>query len=249
MGQKKIHESPFSAEELHREFEEASRLGREALRREPRAKHVFYDDSNGRLILELLDGRLIGIPIGQIQGLSAEPPEKIAEFELSPLGDALVWDRLDLEFGIEGLVNGVFGTRAWMAELGRRGGSVSTEAKAAAARENGSKGGRPRKALAASANALSAFNTLIVRAATEPVADDAVIPVYVSGTSHQETADLARYERDLISTYHATNVASSNVTLSQLPNQEVNYAQSAITTSTGQKIKEATSNAELALAA
>lgn len=30
-------------------------------------------------------------------------------------------------------------------EMGKRGGSVKTEAKAAASRENGKKGGRPRK--------------------------------------------------------------------------------------------------------
>ncbi|WP_434112739.1 hypothetical protein [Paraburkholderia caffeinilytica] len=35
---------------------------------------------------------------------------------------------------------------AWMREIGRSGGSVKSEAKSAAARENGKKGGRPRKA-------------------------------------------------------------------------------------------------------
>ena len=51
----------------------------------------------------------------------------------------------DADFTVAGLVAGVFGTRAWMAELGRKGGSVTSEAKAAAVRENGKKGGRPRK--------------------------------------------------------------------------------------------------------
>jgi hypothetical protein len=46
---------------------------------------------------------------------------------------------------VAGLVAGVFGTRAWMAELGRKGGSVTSEAKASAVRENGKKGGRLRK--------------------------------------------------------------------------------------------------------
>lgn len=36
--------------------------------------------------------------------------------------------------------------RAYFAELGRKGGSVKSYAKAAAVRRNGKKGGRPRKA-------------------------------------------------------------------------------------------------------
>ena len=37
-----------------------------------------------------------------------------------------------------------FGTRLWMKSLASRAGRVTSEAKAAAARENGKKGGRPR---------------------------------------------------------------------------------------------------------
>jgi hypothetical protein len=35
--------------------------------------------------------------------------------------------------------------RKWLADIGRRGGSVKSKAKSAAARKNGRKGGRPRK--------------------------------------------------------------------------------------------------------
>ena len=41
--------------------------------------------------------------------------------------------------------SGLFGTRRWMAEIGRRGGKRRTKAKALAARANGAKGGRPRR--------------------------------------------------------------------------------------------------------
>lgn len=44
-------------------------------------------------------------------------------------------------------MNGVFGTRKWMSELARRAGRATSPAKAAAARANGAKGGRPRKAV------------------------------------------------------------------------------------------------------
>ena len=35
--------------------------------------------------------------------------------------------------------------RQYLAEIGRKGGSVKSDAKAASSRENGKKGGRPRK--------------------------------------------------------------------------------------------------------
>jgi len=54
----------------------------------------------------------------------------------------LAWDALDLDYTVAGLVNGVFGTARWMAA---RAGRTSSPAKAAAARTNGAKGGRPRK--------------------------------------------------------------------------------------------------------
>jgi len=48
---------------------------------------------------------------------------------------------------VPGLLQGTFGTRRWMAgELGAAGGKARSTAKVAAARENGRKGGRPRKA-------------------------------------------------------------------------------------------------------
>jgi len=48
---------------------------------------------------------------------------------------------------VPALVSGIFGTRAWMTrELARAGGRKTSEAKTVAARANGAKGGRPRKA-------------------------------------------------------------------------------------------------------
>jgi hypothetical protein len=50
---------------------------------------------------------------------------------------------------VPALVSGLFGTRAWMTrELARVAGQSVSPAKAAAARTNGAKGGRPRKVAA-----------------------------------------------------------------------------------------------------
>jgi hypothetical protein len=72
-------------------------------------------------------------------------PEQLARIELEGSGTGLVWPALGVAHYIPGLVAGVFGTRRWMAETGRRGGTRRTKAKALAARTNLAKGGRPRR--------------------------------------------------------------------------------------------------------
>jgi hypothetical protein len=54
--------------------------------------------------------------------------------------------------GVSQLVMGLFGSKAWMTELGRQGGKLKSVAKAQASRDNGKRGGRPRKTIATAAN-------------------------------------------------------------------------------------------------
>lgn len=76
-----------------------------------------------------------------LQGLEEASDDDIADVEIEA-GYALHWERLDVDFSIPGLIAGVFGTARFMAA---KGGRSRSAAKAAAARENGRKGGRPRK--------------------------------------------------------------------------------------------------------
>jgi hypothetical protein len=81
------------------------------------------------------------------QGLAGAKPSDLAEIEITPSGYGLHWPRLDADLWLPALLEGVFGSRAWMAaRLGAVGGKATSDAKAAAARENGTLGGRPRKA-------------------------------------------------------------------------------------------------------
>jgi len=57
-------------------------------------------------------------------------------------GYGLHREALDVDLSIPGLLAGLFGTKAYMA---RHAGRATSPAKAAAARANGAKGGRPRK--------------------------------------------------------------------------------------------------------
>jgi hypothetical protein len=57
------------------------------------------------------------IPTDLIQGLRSASPEDIAEVELWLEGMYLHWEKLDVDFEVSSLINGVFGTPKWMAEL------------------------------------------------------------------------------------------------------------------------------------
>jgi Protein of unknown function (DUF2442) len=125
------------------EIEAARERGRIALQTEPRAVSARYDAKTERIVVELVSGATFAFPPALVQGLSSASPQDLAEIEISPVGFGLHWPRLDEDYTVHGLMNGIFGTAKWMAARAGRG---LSPAKAAAARVNGAKGGRPRKA-------------------------------------------------------------------------------------------------------
>ena len=129
------------------EFEEATRRGEESMRTEPHAASAYYDAENQKLVVELTNGSTFIVPTHLIQSVRDLTPEQIAAVEVSPAGYGLHWEAANFDITVPGLVSGMFGSRKYMDALwASRAGSVSTPAKAAAARANGAKGGRPRKA-------------------------------------------------------------------------------------------------------
>jgi hypothetical protein len=135
--------------EFERQYREATKRGDAAIRRGPRAKSAHYDRKNGRLVAGLQNGAAFVVPANLIQGLQNAKPDEIAAVEVGPFGLSLHWEKLDADCDVPALLSGIFGTRIWMsmlaAEMGRKGGGVSSPKKAAACRANGMKGGRPRK--------------------------------------------------------------------------------------------------------
>jgi len=131
--------------EIARNFERASKAGRRAATAEPRARKARYDAKNDRIVVELTNGCIFAFPPRLAQGLSGAHKADLAAVEVTPAGSGLHWESLDVDLSVPGLVVGVFGTRHWMREMARHGGTATSTAKAAAARENGRKGGRPAK--------------------------------------------------------------------------------------------------------
>lgn len=86
------------------------------------------------------------MPVHLVEGLAGADPEALSGIEITPAGLGLHWPALIADVYVPALLGGVFGSRRWMAsELGAKGGRTTSSAKAAAARANGRKGGRPPK--------------------------------------------------------------------------------------------------------
>lgn len=130
--------------ELRANYARASRAGRWAARSEPRAARATYYARDATLRIKLTNGATITVPVRLIPGLKGAPAAEVRAVEVLGRGGGLHWDSLDLDLSVPALVSSVFAGPEWMAELGRAGGQRSSAAKAAAARRNGRKGGRPR---------------------------------------------------------------------------------------------------------
>lgn len=127
------------------EIDAALERGRIAQQTEPRAATARYDRKLDRIVVDLTNGCTFAFPPRLAQGLEAATADQLAEVEILGAGTGLHWESLDADLSVPGLLAGLLGTSAWMA---RRAGLATSPAKAAAARVNGSRGGRPRKVIA-----------------------------------------------------------------------------------------------------
>ena len=106
--------------------------------------NAHYDRDRDLIDLTFGGGGSMAIPRKIVPGLERAAVSKLASVLVSPAGDALSWPALDVDVYVPGLVERAFGTRLFAAATGRRGGRSRSKAKAAAAKANGAKGGRPR---------------------------------------------------------------------------------------------------------
>jgi len=128
-----------------KEFTEAE-TRMQALRQAGHAVAARYDRKASRIVVRLSTGLELAFPPALAEGLADAAPADLADIEISPAGLGLHWPKLDADLYIPALLQGVFGSRRWMAaQLGAAGGRARTNAKAESSRSNGRKGGRPRR--------------------------------------------------------------------------------------------------------
>ena len=127
-------------------IQQAEQRMRERLASAPHAIAARYDRRVSRVVVILSNGLELAFSSHLAEGLAGAKPADLAVIEITPAGLGLHWPKLDADLYLPTLLQGVFGSPRWMAGLlGKSGGLARTEAKVAAARENGRKGGRPRK--------------------------------------------------------------------------------------------------------
>jgi hypothetical protein len=127
-------------------FEAANHRGAAKKSAFPAALAVRYDRRISRIVISLGSGLEIAFAPRDVQGLEKAHPADLADAEISPSGLGVHFPKIDADIYIPALMEGFLGSKRWMAsQMGKVGGLASTDAKVAAARENGKLGGRPRK--------------------------------------------------------------------------------------------------------
>lgn len=134
----------MSEAEFQRQYAEATRRGEERLERVPGAVAVCYNRRTRKVVIDLDNGCTLLVPPELAQGLTDASPGELADVHVLGPGTTIAWPRLDIQFSVTGLMMGIFGTPAWMAELARRAGRTKSSAKAGAAPRTGARNGAPR---------------------------------------------------------------------------------------------------------
>jgi len=124
---------------------------REAHQLEPVAKTVEHIPGLDLLIVRLSSRRRLVLPVEDVQGLEHATHEQIQNYALLGGGTGIHFPDLDVDLYVPALIDGVYGNRRWMAQLGKKGGTAKSEAKRQAAKVNGAKGGRPKRTIVAGA--------------------------------------------------------------------------------------------------
>ncbi|QQS31684.1 MAG: DUF2442 domain-containing protein [Acidobacteriota bacterium] len=137
-----LEEFGISDKEFERQYREATKRGEESLKNDPRAVSASYQ--NGEVTVRLASGWSFSFDPRRYKLLKNATDEQLSDVTLLGSGSALEWPSIDQQLGIGPLVLDLIGEKYISAELGRRKGSVTSDKKKIASRENGKLGGRPR---------------------------------------------------------------------------------------------------------
>jgi hypothetical protein len=117
------------------------------LKDEPRVLSVEYRAGRGLdlFILQMSDGHRCVLPREDLQGLQTATRQQVAQVEILGNGTGLHWPALNVDLYVPALLQGIYGNRQWMSQIGRAGGAITTARKRKSSRANGLRGGRPKR--------------------------------------------------------------------------------------------------------
>ena len=101
----------------------------------PRAVSARFDRRSHKVIVKLDTGIDFAFDPKRAQGLSDATADDLVGISVEGIGSTLHFPRLDADFTVSRLLEGFLGPLDW----------TRTEARALASRENGKRGGRPRR--------------------------------------------------------------------------------------------------------
>jgi len=127
-------------------FERANRRARRVQSSAPKILAAYYDRARRQVVIHLGSRMDLSFSPHDAEGLENAKPSQLDEIQISPSGQGLHFPKLDADLYLPGLLEGLLGSKRWMASrLGQMGGISKSPAKRAAARANGKLGGRPKK--------------------------------------------------------------------------------------------------------
>jgi hypothetical protein len=106
---------------------------------------VRYDPETERVVVSCANRAEFHLPIEAFAPAARGTREERAAVTVSRSGDGIRWDVFDVDYYWPYLLSVLLGPAAWRRASRSALGSMTSPAKARAARANGAKGGRPRK--------------------------------------------------------------------------------------------------------
>lgn len=128
------------------DLEAANRRAKNIQSSMPRAVAAHYDRKNRRIVIQLSSNLDVSFSPEDAEGLEDATPAQLQEIEISPSGFGIYFPKLDADLYLPAILEGLLGSKKWMAaRLGQAGGKSRSVAKRAAAKANGKLGGRPKR--------------------------------------------------------------------------------------------------------
>ncbi len=141
-----MSERRLTVAEIRRQVGPARAREQAARRQGHRARAARFDRATGRVVVELSSGILFAFPVSRIPALRRATSAALAGVTVSASGSTLQWETMDVDLSVAGLLLSAVEPRERVRHLAALAGRATSAAKAAAARANGRRGGRPRTA-------------------------------------------------------------------------------------------------------